>query len=321
MKKVNWGVLGTANIAKEQTIPGMLLANNATLYGIAGRDLEKAKWFQEAFGFEKAYDSYEALLEDENIEAVYIPLPNHLHKEWIIKAARKKKHILCEKPMVPTPEDAREIMKVCKEEGVLLMEAYAYLHSDITKAVVEEMKQQTLGDIKLIEAVFFIPEVDPQNIRMKRDYFGGATYDVGCYNISLVLRLLSQMPEKVEAMGHFTDAGVDDYSSIFMEFPNKTFVSTACGMCAVGRGDRYFIYGTKGMLEANIPYNAQGTLSYKIHKGDEVKEITMEVPNNYQLEVEQFGRCILEGEAPFVENEFSLQVVEVMKAALDKIGY
>ncbi|MFA9464978.1 MAG: Gfo/Idh/MocA family protein [Velocimicrobium sp.] len=321
MKKINWGVIGTANIAKEHTIPGMMQADNCNLYAIAGRNLEKVNEFKEKFGFQKAYCSYEELLDDEEIEAVYIPLANHVHKEWIIKAAKKKKHILCEKPMVPTPEETREVIKVCREEGVMLMEAFAYLHSDITKSVVDEVKHKTIGDIKLIEAVFFIPEIDKDNFRAKREFFGGSTYDVGCYNISLALRLLKEMPDRVDAMAHFTEGGIDDYSTVFMEFPNHIFVSTACGMCSTQRGDRYFIYGTEGRIEANIPYNADGLLSYQVIKDESIQEVQMEVLDNYRLEVEQFGRCIHGKETPFVENEFSLQVSKVIQMVLQKIGY
>ena len=140
MKRINWGVLGTAGIAKGQTIPGMLQAENCCLYAIAGRSMEKAKAFQAEFSFEKAYDSYEALLADPRVEAVYIPLPNELHSEWTVKAMRAGKHVLCEKPLAPTPEQVEALYAEAEACGVILMEAFAYLHSPYMQALKAELE-------------------------------------------------------------------------------------------------------------------------------------------------------------------------------------
>ena len=126
---VKWGVLGTANIAKGCTIPGMLLAGNCELFAIAGRNEAKAESYKNEFGFKKAYVGYDKLLEDPDVQAVYIPLPNNLHKEWVIKALKAGKHVLCEKPMALNADDAGEMFAVAGENNVILMEAYAYLHS------------------------------------------------------------------------------------------------------------------------------------------------------------------------------------------------
>ena len=135
MKKVKWGVLGTAGIAMGCTIPGMQQADNCELYAIAGRNPEKVKAFQEKFGFEKTYTEYEALLADENVVAVYIPLPNQLHYEWVMKAIEAGKHVLCEKPLAPTAEQAEELFSAAREKGVFLMEAFAYLHTPYITAL------------------------------------------------------------------------------------------------------------------------------------------------------------------------------------------
>ena len=136
MKKINWGVLGTAGIAKGQTIPGMKQAVNCNLYAIAGRSMEKAGEYQSEFGFQVAYDSYDMLLSDPNVEAVYIPLPNELHYEWAIKAMKAKKHVLCEKPLAPTPALIEEMFACARENGVFLMEAYAYLHCSPEESII-----------------------------------------------------------------------------------------------------------------------------------------------------------------------------------------
>ena len=140
MANIKLGVLGTAGIARGCTIPGMQLADNCDLYAIAGRSIEKANQFKEEFGFEKAYGDYESLLADENVQAVYIPLPNHVHLEWIEKAAKAGKHVLCEKPMCMNPAELKEAFEVCRENNVILMEAFAYLHGDAINALVDIAK-------------------------------------------------------------------------------------------------------------------------------------------------------------------------------------
>ena len=179
MRKVKWGVLGTAMICERDTIPGMLEAENCELYAIAGRSKEKAERFKETYGFQKVYTSYEELLEDGEIEAVYIPLPNTMHYEWTIKALQHKKHVLCEKPMAPTAAQAQEMIDTAKENGVFLMEAFAYQHSPYIAAVREEIEKGVIGDILYMESAFITSDYDLSNIRMRKETLGGATYDLG----------------------------------------------------------------------------------------------------------------------------------------------
>lgn len=320
-RRVKWGVLGTANIAWEQTLPGMKEAYNCELYAIAGRNREKANLFQAKYGFEKVYDSYEALLDDEQVEAVYIPLPNQLHKEWVEKAAKKKKHILCEKPLAITPEEVWELAELCRKEGVLLMEAFAYLHSDATREILNAVHDKAIGDVTFMESCFFVQQWEEANIRMRKETFGGGTYDLGCYNISLILSVFQEMPNQIKAMASYTENGVDDFSAAYFAFPSGAKASAIQGMCSPQRADRYFIYGTEGTIEAPIQYNQPGDLTYYIHKEGGTKTYHISVRSNYQLEVEQFGRCILEGESPLVSNEFSLQVAEVLYRVAEEMGY
>ena len=219
-RKVRWGVLGTATISGNHTLPRMKHAYNCSLYAIAGRDPEKTRRLQEKFGFEKTYGSYEELLEDEMVDAVYIPLPNQLHKEWTIKAAKKKKHILCEKPLAPTEEEVREGVEICRQEGVILMEAFAYLHSKATREVIKAVQEGAVGKPLFVETVFMVKPWAKENIRMRKETFGGGTYDQGCYNISLMLSILDEMPDEIMAQAHFMENGVDDFSSIYFHFPS-----------------------------------------------------------------------------------------------------
>lgn len=321
LKKVNWGVLGTADIAKRCTIPAMMKADNCNLYGIAGRNEEKVNWYKNEYGFEKAYYSYDSMLEDENIQAVYIPLPNTLHKEWVIKAAKNGKHVLCEKPLAESENDVKEMIKACDDAGVLFMEAFAYLHSPAVKVVKDTLDSGVIGKPTLIETTFLTPAPPITDIRMRRETLGGSVYDLGCYNISLILTMLGEEPEQVKGVANFTDKGIDDLTVVIMNFASGARATVVTGMCSGQRGDRYFIYGTEGTLEVPIPFNEEGKLNYFIHKNGERKEMTVTAGDNYTLEVEQFGRCIMDGEKPYVSNEFSIKNARTIDRVLASIGY
>lgn len=320
-RKVNWGVLGTADIAKKCTIPAMQKAVNCNLYAIAGRTKEKAEDYKDTYGFEKAYYSYDELLDDEKVEAVYIPLPNVLHKDWVIKAAKKGKHILCEKPIAKSEAELKELIEVCNQEGVILMEAFAYLHSPAVKEVKEVLDSGIIGKPTVVETTFLTPAPPSTDIRMNKETLGGAVYDLGCYNISLILTMLGEEPKDVKAVAHFTEKGIDDYTAAIMEFSDGVRATVVTGMCSGQRADHYYIYGTEGSLEVPIPYNEEGTLNYYIHKEGKTEEKTVTAPDNYMLEVEQLGRCITDGEKPYVSNEFSLRNARTIDKVLASIGY
>ena len=188
---VKWGVLGTANIAKGCTIPGMKMASNCELYAIAGRNEAKVQSYQEEFGFAKAYVGYEKLLEDPDVQAVYIPLPNNLHKEWVIKALKAGKHVLCEKPLALNSDEVKEMFAVAKENNVLLMEAYAYLHSPYIASLKADIQSGLIGDVDYIQTSF-ITQGYLDDIRIYKELGGGAVYDLGCYCTTMILSLVVQ---------------------------------------------------------------------------------------------------------------------------------
>lgn len=325
MQKVKWGVLGTAGIAKGCTIPGMQQADNCELYAIAGRSMEKAAQYKEEFGFEKAYDSYEALLSDPEIEAVYIPLPNELHYEWTIKALQAKKHVLCEKPLAPTVELMEKMIETAKENGVVLMEAFAYLHSPVVTAIREELRQGVIGDVLYMENAFITSDYDISNIRMRRETFGGATYDLGCYCTSQILWLLEDEPEKVMAVSDFSEEKVDMLTTGMMTFADGKRAAFTCGMVLATeqdkRIDRLQIHGTKGYIKSNVEFNQCGTISYVVCSDGKETVKTVEVPHNYSLEVAQLGRCIRNGETPHVSNDFTLKNGRTLAKVLKSAGY
>lgn len=320
MRKVKWGVLSTADIARRETIPGMQKAENCELYAIAGRSLEKANQFKETFGFQKAYGSYDELLEDKEVEAVYIPLPNNLHKEWVIKAAKAGKHILCEKPMSGSAVDTKEMIEAADEAGVILMEAFAYLHSPLMAKLKKQIDSGLIGEVNMIESVFHTPGYE-DNIRIRRANLGGSVYDLGCYSISFASWLFGDKPYAGKAVASFTEEKIDDLTTGYLLYPGDRRALISCAMFPYQRGDRSFIYGSKGILEVPISFNAEGGQKWYLVRENERVEYVMDIPNNYMLEVEQLGKCILDGEKPHVSHEFSIGNAEAMDMILESCGY
>lgn len=327
MRSVKWGVLGTAYIFERDTAEGMKQAENCELYAIAGRSQEKAEVFKEKYGFQKAYGNYEDLLADPQVEAVYIPLPNTMHYEWTIKALKAKKHVLCEKPLAPTAKEAREMFETAREQGVFLMEAFAYQHSPYIAEVKKELENGTIGDVRYMEAALITSDYVEGNIRMRRETFGGSTYDLGVYCNSLILRMIGKEPEKIQAVSTFSTEGVDMYTAVLMEYENGVRANFDCGMVLATEKnsalDRFQIHGTKGSIEAvKFGFNAPGELSYVVRNFEGMEEMkTVQVPQNYRLEVEQLGRCITDGETPAVSEVFSVANARIIDRILESIGY
>lgn len=324
MRKIRWGVIGTAGIAKGQTIPGMREAENCTLYAVAGRNMDKAIAYREQFGFEKAYDSYERLLEDPNVEAVYIALPNTLHYEWTKKALEHGKHVLCEKPLTPTAKEADELFQIAEENHVFLMEAFAYLHSPFIAAVKNEIDAGTIGDIRYIESQFVTSDYDLSNIRMRKETNGGCAYDLGCYTTSMIQWMTGRVPDKIKAIASFSPEGVDVLTSAIFTYRSgmKAFIN--CGMVlktgADHRIDQLRIEGTEGTILSTAEFNGFGDLSYTLIKNGQTEEKHISVPHNYRLEVEQMGHCILDGETPHVTKEFTISNLETIERILNEIA-
>ena len=325
MRKIKWGVLGTAGIAQSQTIPGMLEAENCELYAVAGRSLEKAEAFKAEFGFEKAYGSYQEMLDDPQVEAVYIPLPNELHYEWTIKAMEAGKHVLCEKPLAPTPEQVAALYDAADRCGVILMEAFAYLHSPYMQALKEELACGSIGDVLYLESTFITSDYNVQNIRMRKETYGGSVYDLGCYCTTMALWLLGKAPEKVQAIAEFSDRGIDTLTTALLTFPGGVKAQLTSGMILATdkdyRIDRLQIHGTKGCIKSGVQFNQAGDLQYTVQTeaGETIK--TVFAPQNYRLEVEQLGRCILGEEKIHVSRDFSVMNSRLLQQILEKIGY
>ncbi len=324
MEKVKWGILGTANIARWATIPGMKLSENCELYAIAGRNPEKAEAFRKEYGFEKAYGSYEELLQDEAVQAVYIPLPNDIHIKWVKAALNAKKHVLCEKPLALNADEVREMFRCAEENGVYLMEAYAYLHSPYVEILKKDIRDGIIGDVDYIESAF-ITQGYKEDFRLHKEFGGGAMYDLGCYCTTMILTLADSEPEFVKAVAEFTDLGVDYLTAGIIRFRNGIRASFNVGMNlgqnTNSRFDRLYIHGSKGSIRSDVEYNQEGMLHYQIFTKEGMIQRTVEVPQNYALEITQLGNCILFGEKPHITPEFSVKNAELIDTVLSEIGF
>jgi len=318
--KIRWGVLGCAGIAEKAVIPGILSAENAILYAISSRSAgKKLNDFRGKFNPVKAYAGYEELLNDPEIDAVYIPLPNALHYEWVLKAAASKKHILCEKPMGVTEEEVRGMQEAADKNGILLMEAFAYRHSPLTKKVKTLVEEGTIGKLKFIESHFTYFLDNTADVRLNKALSGGATYDVGCYNLNVIRYIAGSEPSSVLAFGEIGEEnGVDESSCIMMEFQNGLKAVSYCSLVCARRSE-YTIVGESGIIHVPVEFNTKGNTKIIVSSKSGIEEIQIECPHNYMLEVEQFGRCILNGEKPLLSYVDSVQNAKVIDKALGQI--
>ena len=322
MEKVRWGVLGTADIARGATIPGMLQAENCALYAIAGRKPEKARQYQEEFGFEKAYGSYEELLADPGVEAVYIPLPNSLHCEWTVRALQAGKHVLCEKPLALSEEQAVRMFRAAEESHVCLMEAFAYLHSPVIAAIRRELDSGVIGDVRYLESAFITPRRPDTDIRLRKETGGGAWYDLGCYALSMALWMIGREPDEVKAVAQFSGRGIDLFTTALLLYADGAVANLDCGMLIPSsRLDRLHIHGTLGEIVSPVQFNQSGEIPYTVIRNGSAETRTVLCANNYALEAEQLSRCVRGEAAPHVTREFSLRVARTTDRVLREIGY
>lgn len=324
MEKVKWGVLGTANIAKGCTIPGMQQVDTCELYAIAGRDINKALKFKDDFGIQKAYGSYEELIEDSEVQAIYIPLPNGLHLKWVKEALQHKKHVICEKPLALNASAARDMFETAKANGVILMEAYAYLHSPYIKSLKADIDSGLIGEIDYIESEF-LTQGYSEDIRLYKDQGGGAMYDLGCYCTTMILSLIDSIPTSVIANARYTELGVDELTNAIIKFKNGVNATFTVGMIlgkdSGSRFDKLYIHGSKGAIRSDVEFNQSGELSYKIYLDKEIIDRKISVPQNYSLEIAQLNSCILNGEPQHITPDFSIKNAELMDEVFRKIGY
>lgn len=317
--KVTWGILGAAKIAEERLIPALQESQISELVAIASRDLVKARRFAKVNGIPKAYGSYDDLLSDPDIDVVYLPLPNHLHYEWTIKAAQAGKHVLCEKPLARSVDEAREMFAVCEANHVLLMEGLMYRFHPQTRRVKELLSQGTIGEPQLIRVAHSFPlhllDRD-EDFRWRMKCGGGSLLDLGVYCVDTARYLFADEPVRVFAVSSFhPDHSAEAETRGILEFPGNRVAMIDSSFLLTTRKE-YEVVGAIGGIRAFDPYNPERGKDNRIEitiRGEMVSE-TIKAENEYRLEVDHFSRSVLDETSPAISRAESVANVRVLHA-------
>jgi xylose dehydrogenase (NAD/NADP) len=289
---VKWGIVSTADINRK-VIPGAHASDKVDLVAVASRDQARADAYASQWGIPRAYGSYEALLGDAEIEAVYISLPNTMHVEWSIKAVEAGKHVLCEKPFTRHADEVDAAFDAAERAGRLLSEAFMYRHNPQTKKLKELVEQGAVGELRLIRSAFSYGLYDENNIRLRNDVEGGALMDVGCYNVS-GSRLLGGEPERVWGEAWYGPSGTDWVFTGTMRFPGNVIATFDCGTAMVER-DELEAIGSEASLFLDDPWHCTKPV-IEVRRDDGVERIEIERQDSYRLELENMSAAI-RGEA------------------------
>jgi len=328
MSELRWGVLSTAKIGREKVIPGIQAAERCEVVAIGSRDPDRVREVAGELGIPRVHGSYEALLADPEVDAVYIPLPNHLHREWTIAAARAGKHVLCEKPIGLAAAEAEEMAGVCAAEGVRLMEAFMYRLHPSWVAVREIVDSGRLGELRAVQSWFSYFNDDPTNIRNIREYGGGALMDIGCYSVNLSRMLFGGEPDRIEgSITRDPASGVDVLTSALMGFGDG--IATFTCSTRAEPDQRVHVYGTEGHLSVGIPFNIPPDRPTEVSVtagGDppvapDTEVLTFEPADQYQVQAEAFARAVLDGQPvplPIGDSIANMRVIEAIVAAAER---
>jgi len=315
--KVRWGILSTAKIGIEQVIPAMQSGKYCKMIAIASRNLDKAQAAARQLGIPKAYGSYEELLADPDIEAVYNPLPNHLHVPWSIKALKAGKHVLCEKPIGLTTAEAQELLEAAqKQPQIKVMEAFMYRHHPQWQRARQLVAEGKIGDLRTIQSFFSYYNTDPDNIRNMAEIGGGGLMDIGCYCISLSRFIFVAEPQRVFGiMEYDPQFKTDRLASGILDFGRGT--STFTCSTQLTPYQRVNIFGTEGRVEIEIPFNAPPDRPCKMwHQyGSEIDEIVLDVCNQYTIQGDLFSQAVLNNTdvpTPLEDAVANMKVIEAL---------
>jgi predicted dehydrogenase len=320
MKKIRWGVLSTAAIGVRKVLPAMQVGKYSTVRAIASRDLAKAKEAAAKLGIPTAYGTYEELISDPNIDAIYNPLPNQLHVPWTIKAAEAGKHVLCEKPLSLTVAEAESLLKVREHTGVKIGEAFMVRSHPQWLRIRALIQQGRIGKLRCVMGCFSYFNADPANIRNQVECGGGALYDIGCYCIQASRYAFGEEPVRVVGCIDRDPAmHVDRLTSAILEFKSGQAIFT-CGTQVVPY-QRLQLFGTTGRIEMEIPFNAPKDRPTRIFVdgagelfGSGIATEEFPVCDQYTLQGDAFSKAILDdGEVP-VPLEEAIRNMRVIEA-------
>jgi predicted dehydrogenase len=310
---VKWGIVSTADINRK-VIPGAKASPKVDLVGVASRDQARADAYAREWEIERAYGSYEALLEDPEIEAVYISLPNTLHCEWSIRAVEAGKHVLCEKPLSRRTEDVDAAYDAADKAGRHLMEAFMYRHNPQTKRLKELVDEGAVGDLRVVRSAFSYGLYDEDNIRLRTEVEGGALMDVGCYCVS-GSRLLAGEPETVYGQAWFGPTGTDWVFGGMLRFPGDVIATFDCGT-ALSERDELEAIGSEGSLFVDDPWHCTNP-GIELRRNGGVERIEVEQQDSYRLELENLSDAIRGEGEPLLGREDALGQARTLGALHD----
>lgn len=313
--RLRWGILGCARITRRGLIPGIRASESGTLVALGSRDEATAKAWCDEFGILKAYGSYQEVVADPDVDAIYIPLPNELHKHWVFAAADAGKHILCEKPLAINAAEAREMVDHCASRNVLLMEAFMWRHQPRTGMLLNMVRGGSIGELRLIRASFSFT-IDPGDWRLDLARGGGALWDVGCYGVSTARLFAGEEPEYIHAQARFGPTGVDLSLVAHLKFPNGVLAQVDCSFeqpfrCA------YELVGSKGVIgvpDAYLP-PAERSFARLIADGTS-QDLAFAGTDQYAMMVDSFGDSVRLGNRPTHPSENGLAQMEVLDRIL-----
>ena len=288
MDPVKWGILSTAHINR-LVIAGARKTPHVDLVGVASRDQARADEYAAAWRIPRAYGSYDALLADPEIEAVYISLPNSLHIDWSVRALEAGKHVLCEKPLSRRPDEVEAAFDAAERAGLLLSEAFMYRHNPQTMRLRQLVDEGAIGELRLVRSVFSYSLYDESNIRLRADLEGGALLDIGCYCVS-GSRLFGGEPERATGEAWYGPTGTDWVFAGTLRFPQNVVAVFHCGTALVDQ-DELEVIGSEGSLFVGDPWHCRTPL-IELRREHDVERIEIQVADSYQLELENLSAAI-----------------------------
>ncbi len=323
MTKVRWGVLSTANIGMRKVTPAIQQAANCEVVAIASRRADGAVEAAAQLGIATAYGSYEELLAADDIDAVYLPLPNDLHAEWTVKAAAAGKHVLCEKPLALTAEQAGEMAGACVDAGVRLGEAFMYRHHPTWVEALRLVRSGAIGELRAVQTWFSYFNDDPRNIRNRIENGGGAIMDIGCYPVNAARMLFDAEPVSIDAAIHRDPVmSVDTLSSAILGFPGGGQATFTCSTRAEP-DQRVQIHGDAGRIDIEIPFNIPSDRTTRIFvtSGEDpaardTRTVTFAAADQYTIQAELFAAAILDNTPLPVPIEDAIANMRVIEAIL-----
>lgn len=302
---IRWGILGCARITRRGLIPGIRASQSGSLHALASRNLATARAWAEEFAVPKACGSYSELVNDSAIDAVYIPLPNELHKPWVLAAADARKHVLCEKPLALDAREAAEIVGYCRDRGIILMEAFMWRHQARSLALRTLVREGAIGSLRFIRSSFSFP-IEPGDWRLDPARGGGALWDVGCYGVSTARFFAGSEPTRWSAMAHRGETGVDLTLTALLEFASGALATIDCSFEQPFRCT-YELVGTQGLIEVPDAYlppatgkalarlRTIGAVSDSGAGADQVKTLEFEQADQYAAMIDAFAQSINAG--------------------------